>query len=494
VPPPTPTDLPSPKGGEEGGAADEPIAESEPPAEAEPGAGVPSRRPTSVVLETLAPESVGIGQKFVYEITVRNLGKEPVFQVRVEDEVPEGATFLGGDPAPEASGNQLRWDLGALEAGGEKRIRVELRPTAEGEVRTRPTVTVSASAAVRARVTRPVLTAAVTGPARAEVGGEVVFRMQLTNSGTGPAERVRLHAELSPGLRHPHGQVVEAEVPELLPGASKTVELKTTAAAPGEQTCSLLVSAEGSPPAKGRAAVEVRQQRLRLALSGPGRGLVNAEPTFTLELTNPGAAPSGPVRLRAVLPEGLEFVSASDGGTYDRALRTVRWELPPQPPGPPRELSVRARAAAAGTWRVRAAAEADPVQGAAAEHAIEVEGIPALRFEVVDLEDVIEVGKETTYEIRIVNQGTGPCTNLKLAGLLSEGLAVTAVNSPVAHRTDGRHLLFDPYPRLSAKADLVLRVRVRGERPGDHRFRVQLSCDQISNPVVKEEATRFYRP
>ncbi len=40
-----------------------------------------------------------------------------------------------------------------------------------------------------------------------------------------------------------------------------------------------------------------------------------------------------------------------------------------------------------------------------------VDGLAAIMFEVKDLEDPIEVGGETGYEVRVVNQGTKAATN-----------------------------------------------------------------------------------
>ncbi len=54
-------------------------------------------------------------------------------------------------------------------------------------------------------------------------------------------------------------------------------------------------------------------------------------------------------------------------------------------------------------------------------------------------------------------------------------------------------LVFDPIPTLAVKGEAVYRVKVRGTAAGDLRFRVQLTCDQVRTPVVKEESTRFYK-
>jgi hypothetical protein len=40
---------------------------------------------------------------------------------------------------------------------------------------------------------------------------------------------------------------------------------------------------------------------------------------------------------------------------------------------------------------------------------------------------------------------------------------------------------------------MIYTVRVRSNREGDMRLRVQLTCDQIRTPMVKEESTSFYK-
>ncbi|MBX9623134.1 MAG: DUF11 domain-containing protein, partial [Gemmataceae bacterium] len=103
-----------------------------------------------------------------------------------------------------------------------------------------------------------------------------------------------------------------------------------------------------------------------------------------------------------------------------------------------------------------------------------------------------------TYEVRVTNQGTGPCGNVRVAAVLADGTEFVGATAgaggqPAAARAAGQQLAFEPIPSLGVKAETVYRVRVRGNAPGDLRFRVQLTCDGMSAPLVKEESTRFYR-
>jgi hypothetical protein len=78
---------------------------------------------------------------------------------------------------------------------------------------------------------------------------------------------------------------------------------------------------------------------------------------------------------------------------------------------------------------------------------------------------------------------------------MSEGSEFVGLgpNPPTQVKAQGQGLIFDPIPSLGVKGEAVYRVRVRGLVPGDLRFRVQLICDQLRTPVIKEESTRFYK-
>jgi uncharacterized repeat protein (TIGR01451 family) len=129
-----------------------------------------------------------------------------------------------------------------------------------------------------------------------------------------------------------------------------------------------------------------------------------------------------------------------------------------------------------------------------AESVLQVDGVPAVSFEVANVDNPAEVGKEVTYEIRVLNQGTCPLTNVRLVSAMSEGLSITSVTGPAKHQLNGQTIVFDAIPKLAVKADMVIRVKAKGTVAGDLRCRVQLSCDQLKQPVLKEESTVFFNP
>jgi uncharacterized repeat protein (TIGR01451 family) len=478
-----------------------------------PPTALPGRVMQNVIVETLCPESVVYGQEFRYELIVRNVGNVPANGVRVDDEVPMGAKYIGSDPPAELNGDHLAWTVGTLDGNSEKRIAVRVKPSDEGEVRSRATVSFAATVDARTRVTRPRLAVGVTGSEVCRAGEDAVFQIKVSNSGTGPAQRMILRASLTDGLQHPQGMVIEAELANLPPGEVKQIPLRVSAAKAGLQSCQITVVAEGSPDATGKVSVNVVEPLLKVNQSGPVKCHVRSEPTYEITLSNPGTAVTEPISLFTVLPESFEFVQATENGAFVTANRAVVWKLAGLAPGATKTVSVKLRAVVAGDGLLRTKAQAVPeapvigtvaVNGPAVrppartleaqtETAVKAEGVAAVKFEVCDLEDPVEIGKEAVYEIRVTNQGTGLCTNVQLVAALAEGTTFVGSSGPTQIKAQGQHLVFEPIAQLPVKGEQVYRVRVRSTTTGDLRFRVQLTCDQVRTPVVKEESTSFYK-
>ena len=64
-----------------------------------------------------------------------------------------------------------------------------------------------------------------------------------------------------------------------------------------------------------------------VTVTAPAEAPTGSQLTYTISYTNAGPEASSDAKLKDVLPAGLKFVSASDGGTYNSTNRTVRWDL-----------------------------------------------------------------------------------------------------------------------------------------------------------------------
>ena len=147
-----------------------------------------------------------------------------------------------------------------------------------------------------------------------------------------------------------------------------------------------------------------------------------------------------------------------------------------------------------GDHDVKIQGTADRVATVKEKQKIKVDGIAALRFEVVDVKDPIEVGAETAYEIRVLNQGTKDASNVALQVTLPQGFELIEAEGPgsLRHSLRNGQIIFEPIRRLAPRVDTSFRIRVRGRQAGDHRLRVELNSDDLRAPVKKEESTRVF--
>jgi uncharacterized repeat protein (TIGR01451 family) len=448
---------------------------------------------TGVSVEKRGPEVCTLAQPLAYEIIVRNTGSAPVSQVRVEDELPAGARLITADPQPEVMADRLTWNLNMLEAGGERRLQVKLQLAADGEFRSTATVHFAATASMHTRVVQPRLVVSMHGPEQVSAGDAVPFHITMANPGTGPVTNLLLHCKLADGLTHPQGQVVEAEIGTLAAGETRNITLTTQAAKTGQFAADLSATADGGMEASAHSAITILGPALQLLRTGPPKCYLKSEVGFDLEVVNSGPVAAGYVEVGDTLPAGLDFVAATEGGRFDATNRTILWRLPALPAGGHQTVSYRVKAISVGEMPDRAAARSDRGSDVRADATFTVEGVPALSLEVVDLEDPIQVGGDLTYEIRVVNQGSCPCSNIQIVAQAPEGLMPREGTGPSAFRANGLEVMFEPLAKLAVKADAVYRVKVRGVQPGDYRFRVQMTCDQLRQPVMKEESSRVYK-
>lgn len=446
----------------------------------------------TVYLEKVGPASVAAGKPLVYEIVARNTGNTPVFNVRIEDEIAAGARFLNADPRPEVRGGRLTWYLGNLEVGGERRCRVEIQPGGEGEIISGATATFSAASSLRTQIIRPKLAVTVTGPEGVQVGDLAEFQVRIANVGTGPAAHVVLHDNLPSGLWHSQGSHIDADLGTLAPGETKIIPLQTTAVKAGPQMNTIVATADDGLKATAKANVTVTEAVLTLKTFGPKRRFLNREAQFDIEVANNGNAPAGDIRVTDHLPDGLQFISASDGGIHDPATHTVSWKIDAVAPAQKRKVAVKVLAQAPGDLMNKATAQGKRGREMSAESLIRVEGLAALLCEVASLENPIEVGAETTYEIRVINQGTAPSTGVQVMASVPAGMTPKSATGPTPFRIEGQRVIFEPLARLAPRADTVFRVRILGVQPGDMRVKVQLTSDQVRVPVFQEEATHVY--
>jgi len=446
-----------------------------------------------LTLEKAVPQQIQVGKSAVFKVTVRNTGAVAATEVLIRDQVPQGTRLLATTPrASRGTRGELVWELGTLKPGEQTTVEIELMPTAEGEIGSVATIQFNAAVSARSVSTRPELAVKTSAPDRVLIGEEVTVTITVSNPGSGTATGVVLEEHIPQGLQHPAGGDLEYEIGDLPPGESRKLELTMVASRSGPVTNVLVARGEGNLRVEDRFNLEVVAPKLEVSMAGPKRRYLEREATYRLSVHNPGTAPAEQVELVAYLPSGLKFVSANNAGHYDEANQAVFWRLEELPTEDTGTVELVTMPVEAGQQNIRLRGSAQKGLSVEREQPVLVEGIAAILFEAIDVNDPIEVGGETTYEIRVLNQGSKAATNLRLEVMLPPELQPVAAEGPSHNRVEGNRVVFEDLPRLAPKADTTYHVRAKALRPGDLRTRVQLFTGEMAGPVTKEESTRVY--
>jgi len=447
-----------------------------------------------VTIQKIPPTEMRVGKPATFTVKVRNTGAVAAANVEIVDQVPRGTRLTGTTPrASQSPQGELVWAIGTLQPGDEETVSMQLMPTDEGEIGSVATVHFSAAASAKVKATRAELIVETSAPGKVLIGEPLVLKIELSNPGSGPATGVTLAERIPPSMGHPAGGDLEYEIGTLGPGESRTLELEMLARQPGPVENVLTARGDGNLRGEHRIQWEVIAPQLQVNVAGSRRRFLEREAVYELAVSNPGTAPADQVELVAHLPEGLKFVSANNAGHYDEASQAVYWRLEELPVRESGTVELVTMPVQSGDYELAVESSANGQVEVAERHPVRIEGIAAIMYEVRDVTDPIQVGGETLYEIRVLNQGSKASSNVRLAIDIPPEMEFVSAEGPTRHALSGRQILFDGLARLAPKADTTYRVRVRGIQPGDLRLRVQLLTDEMRGiPVTKEESTRVY--
>lgn len=203
----------------------------------------------------------------------------------------------------------------------------------------------------------------------------------------------------------------------------------------------------------------------------------------------------------AALPAVQQATANSDAEVRTRARRIIReWAVRGQAWALLAQLKdasadVRAQAAAdlgdkgpASREAVPALLEllrdpAEPVQAVAREALKRIQPMPALRMEIIDLQDPVTVGTQTAYRIDVTNTGTGPATNVRLMALAPEQMQIVQAKGATGSQQEGARLSFDS-TTIAPGARHSYEVHVKCVKPGDARLRIEMTSDPVVPPAA----------
>ncbi len=448
----------------------------------------------SLKLQKIAPREVQINKPAELKLIVQNNGQIPANQVFVYDRVPDGTELIDSTPkANQSADGTLSWNLGTIAPGETSEITINLLPVRPGEFGSVAQISFAAQASARTLCTQPILAIKHSTKPKVLIGDEVVLDITIENNGDGPATNVMLQENIPDLLTFDDGsRELEFEIGTLAPSQKRNVQLRLKAAKVGTTQNRIVVQGDAELQAFDVVDLEIIAPDLHATGEGPDRKYLNRQSTHEFALANSGTAAATNVDLVARLPRGLKFVSANNHGQYDASSNAVYWSLQQLAAGQTGRVDLVTMPIEPGEQKIDFEATADLNQKTSVSKSLTVDYLVELFCEIDDLTDPIEIGGETAYRVKVVNQGLQSAANIRLNVDFPAGIQPTSVNGNIPNQIQGQRVVFSAIERLDAQQETIVTITAKGTVEGDHRVVVNMSSDARETQIAKEESTQVY--
>ena len=448
-----------------------------------------------LTIQKVLPEEVVINQPATFKTVIHNVGNSAAKNVTITDRVPQGTRLLSTIPEAEVSRNgELQWTVGNLDPNVQLIIEMKVLPLREGEIGSVASVNYTGEASGRIAVTRPMLKVEVRAPSDVKLGETAQVEITVSNPGTATVTNIVLEERIPEGLYHRDGRVMQhTGITALKPRESKKLTLPLLCTGAGNLVNHVTVTADGDLMVEEKTTIRASAPVLDLEIVGAKTRFLERKSDYRLLVANKGNASAHSVALELALPAAVEFISTNQSGVYEPSSHTVHWaleELPQQEAG---EIELIVMPTQKGEHSLKFTGTGDNNLKAETVHPILIDGIPALTFEIVGDSNLVEIGKDVVYEIRVANRGTRAADNVKVRVALAEGMSFVKAEGARYQATNGGVVQFETIPQLGAKNENVYKLTARCQAEGDHRINVQVISDDLRSPITKEESTRAFR-
>ncbi len=449
-------------------------------------------RTSAILLHQVMPGEVVRGQDFDFSYHVTNLTENELQNVLVSLNSKSNLDIKSSEPAASNSAGDMVWAMGNFAPKETKIIRLVGTANQVGQASDCITVSYNNYLCANLNVVEPALALTKTATEMASKCDDIVFRFKVTNTGTGAANNVVINDTLPEGVTMANGsRNVSTPVGTLASGESKTYEVTATAASTGTFRNTATASADNGLSAEsGSTSTVIVAPELALTSECSDTQFLGRNLTFGYTLTNTGSGDAASTTASAVIPAGTSLVRSSEGGRVQG--NRVVWDLGTLAKGAKRDFSITVLASDAGSYTSSATANASCAESVSDSCTSAVKGIPAVLLEVVDITDPVEVGGQTTYVITVTNQGSAKDTNVRIVATLPAEEGYVGSTGTTAASVAGQKISFAPVPTLEVGGQASWRITVKANSGGDVRFRLEMTSDNLTSPVIETEATNLY--
>lgn len=432
------------------------------------------------------PSEAVLGSEFTYTINVK--AAACAANVVVTDLIPAGTSLVRAEPPARPEEGRLRWNLGDLDKDQATAIKVTLKAEKDGMLASCASVSADPRVCAQIFIGKAALAITKTGPETAVVGAPITYVVTISNNGTMVAKDVVIVDEAQEGMISVTDRnQATVQVGDLAPGQSKTYSMAAKGLKKGKYCNYATAKSSNAGEAKAEACTTFLEPGIKLVKDGPKEQFLSRAANYRIVVSNTGETPLTGVTVTDTAPEGTAIASAPGANiTGNKAV----WAVGNMRPGEEKSLDISLTATAPGNHCNKAMVATTEGLTQSAEACTVWTGVGALLLETLDNPDPIQVGENTTYRVRVTNQGTADDTNIKVVVTFTAEIdPVSASNGGVVN---GKTVTFPPFARLGPKQAFEYNIVAKGVKVGDARPKFTRTSDGIPAPTTAEESTRVY--
>jgi hypothetical protein len=460
---------------------------------------------SNIRIDKYFPKKVLQGKPYLYKIKVTNLTPLDLENVNIIENFPENFEVIKTTPSLyDTSGEKVAWALGKLEGNATRTITVHGKANSTDAI---PCCTEAnfknPALCLQTTVVDSGLELALLAPEEKLVCDTIPLEYTVKNTGSSDLKDVVISSRLPSNVVSLEGKsTFFHKVGNLAAGEQKKIQTVVQAKAEGDYSfpgsvrgTPSFLSGSGGNSASTANSTEVVTKVLKPQLTITSSAekdeqYIGRPATYNFEVTNTSEARAESATVVASVPENAAFKSASHNGKFSEVDRAATWSLGTLGPKESRTVHLTLSSEQGGRIGTMAEASAACSERVAVSQNISVVGIPALLLEVIDLNDPLEVGDATVYEVRVTNQGSGNATNIELAAEY-EDMSYVASKGETTIKNTGKNLSFGKFS-LAPKEVASWQIKLKASKTGDQRFKLGMDSDQLQRLVEESESTTVY--
>jgi uncharacterized repeat protein (TIGR01451 family) len=456
-------------------------------------AGDPSQRGVQLPrlsIEKKAQQQAVLGQPLIYEIVVKNTGSVDAHNVIIEDRIPKGAELKGTSPQAELSGRRLIWNQPLLKPNEEKKISIKVIPTQEGSIGSVARVYFATEVTAEIVVSAPQLEFTVKAPREVKVGQRFDLVYVLKNVGKVDATNIVVRDIVPDELKNDTGVDIECPLGTLAPDDVREIVLPVTAQRTGSVTNKAILTADTGIKKTLESPIEIVGEVLVLTRTGQNRLYVERPAIFTNNIRNDGNQRAERVKVSEVVPAGMQFASASDGGRFDPKSNAVVWTLGPLPPGGEQTVNVKYVPKEIGNFDAKITAVGAAGSTASINAPIDVVGKPELQMETLSATGTVTIGDRITSKFQLNNTGTAAASNVQLVVRLPQELRLISVTG-ANFKQVGDDVIFEPILQFDPRKKVSYELVLEPVAEADAQIGLEISADHLTKPGRRVESIQI---